>query len=118
MFIFYFLSFTAIEALRAKFMSLCRDSKTVDEYTTDFMRLSRFALEISNDEMKKNHQYVLGLGYEFISLTLSCGDSFPKLVDRTRQLERISTKQGVILSSSQEGRPAVESSGTQQPSQQ
>ena len=45
-------------------MNLRRDSKIVDEYATEFVRLSRFAPEISNDEMRKNHQYVLGLGYE------------------------------------------------------
>ena len=55
MFTGYFLSFAAREALRAKFMSLRRDSKTVDEYTTEFVRLSRFTLEISDDEMRKNH---------------------------------------------------------------
>ena len=118
MFTDYFLSFAAREALRARFMSLRRDSKTVDEYTTEFVRLSRFAPEISEDEMRKNHQYVLGLGYEFISLTASCGDSFSKLVDRARQLERISTKQSVILSGGQGGMLVAGSSSTQQPSQQ
>ena len=86
MFTIYFLSFATREALRAKFINLHRDSKIVEEYAINFMRLSRFAPEISEDEMRKNHQYVLGLGYEFISLTASYGDSFPKLVDRARQL--------------------------------
>ena len=68
--------------------------------------------------MRKNHQYILGLGYEFISMTASCGDSFSKLVDRARQLERISIEQGVSFSSDQGGRPVAGSSSTQQPRQQ
>ena len=89
MFVDYFLSFSAREALRAKFMSLRRDSKTVDDYTTEFVRLSQFAPDISDDEMRKNHQYVLGLGYEFISLTASCGDSFSKLVDSVAECIKV-----------------------------
>ena len=43
-------------------------------------------------------------------------NSFPKLVDRARQLEKISIEQGVTLSDGLEGRPVVGSFSTQQPS--
>ena len=114
-FIDYFLSFATRETFRLQFMNISKGDKSVDDYTTEYIRLSRFASEMIVNEMRKNHHYVTGLGPHFASLNSSCRLQFTELVNEARNLEKILITHGTIPDSRQGKRQVV---GGQSSSQQ
>ena len=45
----------------------------MQEYVTEFTRVSRFAPDLTTDPVRVNSRFVEGLGAEFVSLTSDIG---------------------------------------------
>ncbi|XP_055959747.1 uncharacterized protein LOC130014827 [Mercurialis annua] len=86
----FFLPFAVVEGNRDKLLSLTRGNRSVQEYVTEFNRLSRFAPDLITDQRDKD---------------------FVQVVDSTRQLESALIQFGKIPDPSQPNQVRDERSG-------
>ncbi|XP_050222343.1 uncharacterized protein LOC126672437 [Mercurialis annua] len=75
------------EGHRDKLLVLKKGDRSVNEYTTAFVRLSRFAPDLQTEQQRVNDRYVKGLGADFISLLTEPHKEFPIVVDSARRME-------------------------------
>ncbi|XP_050217496.1 uncharacterized protein LOC126668333 [Mercurialis annua] len=83
----YFLPFAVRESYRSQWLTLSRGNRSVQEYVTEFTRLSRFTPDLTADPVRVNSRFVEDLGPEFVSLTSDIGKAFVQLIDSARQME-------------------------------
>ncbi|XP_055959732.1 uncharacterized protein LOC126656815 [Mercurialis annua] len=97
----FFLPFSVTEGHRDRLLSLTRDDRSVSEYTTEFVRLGRFAPDLQTDQERVNNRYVKGLGRDFVSLLTETRRDFTDVVDSARRMESSLLQFGDISGPSQ-----------------
>ncbi|XP_050238193.1 uncharacterized protein LOC126687680 [Mercurialis annua] len=83
----FYLPFSVTEGHRDRLLVLKRGDRSVNEYTTEFVRLCRFAPELLTEQQRVNDRYVKGLGADFISLLTESNKEFSDVVDSARRME-------------------------------
>ncbi|XP_050211614.1 uncharacterized protein LOC126661791 [Mercurialis annua] len=83
----YFLPYSVAELHRDRLLNLSKGDKSVQEYVTDFTRLSRFAPDLMVDPVRVNTRFVRGLGPDFVSLMADVNTDLVQLIDNARQIE-------------------------------
>ena len=79
---------------KKEFMELTQGNWTVQEYTTQFERLSRFAYHVVDTPAKKNEQYHQGLSLSLQRATVVyVSQPFEALVGLATQMENISRQE-------------------------
>ena len=53
---------------RWRLLYLAKGDRSVNEYTREFFRLGRFALDVMQDDDRSAELYVIGLGSAYISI--------------------------------------------------
>ena len=68
-------------------MHLVKGDRSVEEFTQEFLRLGRFALDVMQNEDRASELFVMGLGAAYISIRP--GDrTLHSVIEEARQLER------------------------------
>ncbi|XP_050238169.1 uncharacterized protein LOC126687655 [Mercurialis annua] len=83
----FYLPLPVIEGHKDKLVDLKRGDRLVQESTTEFVRLSRFAPELQTEQLRVNDRYMKGLGPEFVTLLTETRRDFTDLVDSARCME-------------------------------
>ena len=89
------------------------------DYTTEFVRLGRFATDLQGDRGRVNDRYVRGLGSEFLPLLIGTNMEFARLVDSARRMENSMVQFGTISDpfQNQKGKSDLPKGGQQAPAQ-
>ena len=75
------------EEQRWKLLNLVRGDRSIEEYTREFFRMSRYAIDVLQDVTRAVELYVFGLGPEFMVIQPE-GRSLESVVEEARQVER------------------------------
>ena len=76
-------------------MHLVKGDRSVEDFTHEFLRLGRYALDVMQDEDRASELFVIGLGSDYISIRLG-GRTLHSVIEEARQLERRYTMYGNI----------------------
>ena len=83
-------------------MNLVRGDRSVEEYTREFFRLSRYTTDVIRDVPRAVELYVFGLGPEFMVIRPE-RRSLESVVEEARQVERRHIRHGTMLDPYQSG---------------
>ncbi|XP_050207656.1 uncharacterized protein LOC126657076 [Mercurialis annua] len=83
----FFLPFAVTESYRNQWLTLSRGNRSVQEFVTEFTRVSRFELDLTADPVRVNSRFVEGFGAKFVSLTSDISKPLVQLIDSARQIE-------------------------------
>ena len=90
------------EEQRWKLLNLVKGDRSVEEYTREFFRLSRYATDVIQDVPRAVELYVFGLGPEFMVIRPE-GRSLESVVEEARQVERRHIRHGTMPDPYQSG---------------
>ena len=103
-----FIPFSVREKKRCEFESLTRGDRTVEEYTRQFIQLSRYAPHSVATESLKVCRFIRGLGPEFLALAPYRKGTFLEVADLARQMEVDLRHHGIIQGESKKKKNRIE----------
>ena len=77
-------------------LHIVRGEWSVEEFTHEFFRLSRYAMDVIQDESREVELYVIGLGPTYIGIWTE-DRRLESVVEEARQFERRHIMHGTIL---------------------
>lgn len=75
------------DAYRWQLLHISRGDKSIDDYMREFLRLSRHATDIMEDEHRAMDLYMTGLGLTYVGIRAE-GRTLQSVIDEVGQLER------------------------------
>ena len=80
---------------RLRLTNICRDDRSVEDYTREFLRLSRYAEDLMRDQYFTVSTYVTGLGSAFAEMP-TAGLTLESVIELAKEIELRLIRQGVM----------------------